>query len=264
MLTFANSWWNFDWAPTPDEWQALWAALTLATAALAAFLALRQLREMKVANIAASKANEEAAKASEAASLAARETTRPYLVVRFYFRPVYPMSPDKGPESGTTFVVIENIGRSAARDIRLSVSPEFQTSGDSWADGGTRAMEWFREKFDGNYVFRQISPGQQLSYMLDRTKSQMQNENNLPQHYEVLATYTNQSRTEHYEETHTLDAAAWHLSMVIADPIETIARQMRTMNSYEKTAQKTRVELGRNVKVLAERDFQTPRERPTT
>lgn len=239
-FTLASAWWRWDLAPTASEWQAIWAFCTLAAAIVAAWIALRQLSAMRQANSAA-------ADASRHASNASRATMRPYLDVSFEFLPSVPKDPDSTPSSGFTLVVIENRGRSAAKKVRLKSSPEFESSGVGRQGDKDRALEWIREKFSGDYVFEQIPPGKRFAYVLDLTREHMAPERELPQRYEVKATYTDMDQSEEFSEVHVLDAEPWHLSRVAADPLAVIARQLRTMNSYEKKAQKSRDKLVRAV-----------------
>ncbi len=231
-----SAWWRWSWAPTDGEWQALWAFCTLLAAIIAAGIALRQLTAMWQANAAA-------ADASRQASDASRATMRPYLDVSFEFLPSVPKDPDSTPRTGFTLVVIENRGQSVAKGVRLKSSPEFESSGVGRQGDKDRALEWIREKFSGEYVFQQIPPGKKFAYVLDLTKEQMDPDRGLPQRYEVQANYSDMEESEEYREIHVLDAEPWHLSRVEADPLAVIARQLRTMNSYEKKAQKSREKL---------------------
>ncbi|KIP51850.1 hypothetical protein [Leucobacter komagatae] len=229
-------WWRFTDMPAADEWTAFWSFATLLTAITAAWFALHQLFAMRTANT-------EAANAARDASDASRAVVRPYLDIRFEFIPSIPGNPQSTPSAGFTAVVIENLGKTAAKNIRLTSRPLFQSSGVGRTGDKDKALEWIQEKFSGSFVFEHLSPGKKLSYVLDLTKEQMDLERGLPQRYDVDAEYWDINSVEKYVETHVLDAAPWHLSRVDAEPLAVIARQMRTMNNYERTAQRLRSRL---------------------
>lgn len=87
-------WWNIDGAPTPDEWTALFAGLTLVAAIIAAVIALRQLR---------------------AHFETARAQGRPYVIVDFAFKSILMQ------------VEIKNIGATAASELTIRVTPPFES-----------------------------------------------------------------------------------------------------------------------------------------
>lgn len=243
-LSLMDAWWRWTWAPTPEEWQALWSLCTLVVAVVAAWLALHQLRAMKQTNEAAANANRAAADASRAAD-------RPYVDVSFDFVPSFPKDPDAVPEAGLTGIAIENRGRSAARDVQLYATPPLRASDKVRPqDKNGEIFAELLEKFTGDYVYSRISPGQRFSYILDRTKEQLDPANNLPQRYEIRVTYTDPDGLTRYEDNHVLDLHPWKLARIDADPIAVIAKQIRTMNSYEKTAQKQTTALIRAIEDL--------------
>ncbi len=82
-------WWRVDWFPSPTEWTALWAFVTMLVATIAASFALIQLRHN---------------------SRESAERTRPFIVVDFHFRSIL------------ITIEVRNVGATAARDVRLEWS----------------------------------------------------------------------------------------------------------------------------------------------
>ncbi|PJJ63871.1 hypothetical protein [Compostimonas suwonensis] len=121
-------WWNIDGAPTPDEWTALFAGLTLVAAIIAAVIALRQLR---------------------AHFETARAQSRPYVIVDFAFKSILMQ------------VEIKNIGATAASELTLRVTPPFES-------GLREQAATLNAVFSEPERISMLAPGRRILYTFDR------------------------------------------------------------------------------------------------
>ncbi len=212
-------WWRILGWPTAEEWQAVWALGSVVVATLGLTFAGFQLRQ-------SAKAAARAAKAEEAA-------TRPYVTVRFDLTVDASANPQKAhADEPMLFVVIESIGRTPAADIALTVSPDFQTSGrgrpnTDGPDAAMTALEWV---FSGEKSISMLGPGEQLKYVLDFAREVLGPESGLPTRYEVVAVYSDAEGIAEYSNRFVLDLAPWRYSIMEAEPLAIIARQLRRMN----------------------------------
>ncbi|MGC5172105.1 hypothetical protein ACLQ2Q_15795 [Microbacterium sp. DT81.1] len=222
----AIAWWNIRSAPTAEEWQALWSMLTLVVAIFGAIFAIRQLRQGSIQLKLAAEANMRAAEAAEAEA-------RPYLSVRLDLR-VLPTGDPKSRGSsgeGLIFIVIESTGRTPAREVTLTVKPEFRTSGRGKpTDDADPVQDALSMMFSGKPVIGMLSPGQKLDYLLEFAAEALGPHSGLPQRYDVTAFYWDAAREHQYTEPHILDLGPWGQSIMSADAIQVIARQMRRLN----------------------------------
>ncbi|WP_271174961.1 hypothetical protein [Microbacterium imperiale] len=224
VLHFVGLWWRIEGFPTASEWQAVAAVLTLVVAATAAIVALSQLRQGRHQLRLSAEANLRAAEAAESEA-------RPYISVRFDLRVIPGARPKDPRHTGVLFVVIECVGRTPAREISLTVSPAFETSGEGRPGTAEEdpAMVALSEVFSGEPVIGMLHPGQQLDYILDYTANVVGSEE-LPQRYEVTATYSDATGIRRYTEPHILDLRPWRFSIAEPTAIDVIARQMRRVN----------------------------------
>lgn len=123
-----DPWWRVAWAPTPDEWAALFAGLTLVAAVIAAAIALRQLR---------------------AHFEAERARSRPYVLVDYTFKSILMQ------------VEIKNIGATAAANIELRVSPPFES-------GLNEQAKTLNSVFSEAETISMLAPGRRILYSFDR------------------------------------------------------------------------------------------------
>lgn len=123
-----GSWWHIGGAPTPDEWMALFAGLTLIAAVVAAVIALRQLR---------------------AHFEAARAQSRPYVIVDFAFKSILMQ------------IEIKNIGATAASDLTLRVTPPFES-------GLREQAATLNAVFSEPEQISMLAPGRRILYTFDR------------------------------------------------------------------------------------------------
>lgn len=209
--------------PTADDLSAFISVMTLLLGIVAAVMALRQLRQ-GAAQLAIS------ARADERAAEAAESEARPYVTVRFDLEMLPAADPKNANGEGLLFVVIESVGRTPARDIALTVAPNFEASERGRPDDGSDpALEALEHIFSGEPSISMLSAGQQLRYLLDFT-SEVMGSKSLPQRYEVEATYSDATLGRIYKETHVLDMRPWAMTIARPQSIDVIARQLRRMN----------------------------------
>lgn len=215
-----SHWWNWEWAPTPDEWQALSSVLTLLTAVAGVVFALRQLRLARVAD--------------QRAAEAAASQARPYVSVRFDLRIQPSDNPARAGADGLVVVVVESTGATPAREISLTVTPPFQSSNHGRVaqdePGPDPALQNLAYMFSGEPRIGMLASGQKLEYILDFTKKAVGPDTGLPKRYDVEATYWDAAREHCYTEPHILDLEPWSYSIAAPQPIDVIARQMRRVN----------------------------------
>ncbi len=120
-------WWRLDGFPTAEEWQAVWALVTVGVAAAAAIVALRQHR---------------------AAVRDQLEQGRPFVVMDLAFK-------------GTThvLVVVSNTGRTGAHGVRL----DWSTPPVAMDDAAQGAID--RTLVNGEIPF--LAPGRSIRFMLN-------------------------------------------------------------------------------------------------
>ncbi|UIN30927.1 hypothetical protein [Microbacterium binotii] len=219
------AWWHGEGWPTPDEWQALASVLTLIVAGIAAIIAVVQIRQGARQLALSAAANQRAAAAAESEA-------RPYVSVYFDLRALPAANPTETAADGLVFVVVESVGKTPARDVALTVTPEFQSSGHGRPGGSGEdpALKALGRIFSGEPVIGMLAPGQKLEYILDFTSEVVGKPDLLPQRYDVVTSYTDPVETRRYSEAHILDLAPWSYSIAEPTALDTIARQIRRIN----------------------------------
>jgi hypothetical protein len=152
---------------TPEGLAALFAGLQVLVLLLAALYAGRQLGETR--------------RIREA-------ETRPYVVV------------DLDVHQTIISLVISNLGRTMARDVRLDFDPPLETTFDTRRVGDRRLSE-SALLTDGVPT---MAPGKSISTVLDYFPGRL-SQGTLPMVYSVTVRYANDDRTRHYEDKITLD-----------------------------------------------------------
>lgn len=143
-------WWNADWAPTPEEWTALWAFCALLVTLGAALLALQQLRSYFEERF---------------------DRARPYVLVDYYFKSGFILQ-----------LSVVNVSETPAVNVRLEVDVPFQsTQPDNAATLNRIAGE--------DYVISQLAPGRKMRWTLDTSKPAYFLNTGLPRVYQVTARY---------------------------------------------------------------------------
>lgn len=180
LSCMGESWWRVEGAPTPNEWMALFTCFTLVAAVVAAGVALGQLR---------------AHFATE------RSRSRPYVLVDFAFK------------STLMQIEIKNIGATAASDVRLSVSPPFES-------GLREQAERLNAVFAESEKISMLAPGRRILYTFDRAPDYYKKKRRTQ--YTVTAIYTDMPKQfrrpwrklwrreeVEYTDTYVLDFGQW-------------------------------------------------------
>jgi hypothetical protein len=147
---------------TAEAWTALAAWATFGVAIVAAWVGLKQYRATSAAT----------AEQSRVAQALAEEEARPYVVA-------YMEQSAAGP--GWVDLVVRNYGKTAARGVRLEVTPELRRSAPT--GDGTQPVRVFEE-------IGLLAPGQEWRCFWDRTWRRREVE--LPDRYEVALSYSDQ------------------------------------------------------------------------
>lgn len=218
------AWWRISGWPTADEWQALAAVLTLLFAAAALAFTLRQLKLGR-------EANELAAAAADRTAEAAEAEARPYVSVSVELMAIAPSDPKSSASEGMAYIVVQSVGRTPGRNIRLKADPPFQTSGrGKVAEGPDFVQDALDTVFSGTFEIGMLGPGQSLRYLLDFAKEAVDPTSSRPKRYTVTATYSDPNLDRTYVENSIVDLAPLGTTILQIDPLETIARQFRRLN----------------------------------
>ena len=222
----ADAWWRVDWAPTAGEWQAFWGLLSVAATVLLIVIAWRQLRGLAMSNSALAESNDLLAASNKALS-------RPVIVVEFRLQTTPSRDYANTRATSVIFILVKNVGPTAARDIHLKVTPPFEVANTAIHQA---AQDFVRERFSGEEPIRMLTPGQELKYLLDTAEAALGNES-LPSEYEVEATYTDISGTDRITETFFLSTEAWAFAISEDDPMARISKDIQFVSdNLEKVA----------------------------
>lgn len=210
-------WWRLDGWPSAEEWQAFWAFISVLVAIVGLAFAGYQLRQSAISA-------RRAAEAEEA-------RTRPYVSVRMDLEVHASGDPKKDNNGeGIIYVIVESVGATPAVDIALSVTPAWRTSGRGKPSAGSDpVMDTLKWVFSGERVISMLGPSERLRYFLDFAREAMNSDNDLPKRYEIVATYGD-AAGRRYTSRHVIDFAPWGYTIMQANSLDVIARQLRRVN----------------------------------
>lgn len=219
--------WRFDWAPTPEEWQAVWAMLGVMAALLLLYVAWKQLSGL-------AESNRQLARSNELLTESNKSLSRPIVVVEFEFR--VPSNRNYNGPNGTSklFIVIKNVGQAPARDLKLQSDPQFESASPAMFD---KALSFLRERFSGDLPIRMLTPGQRLTYALDDASVAIKSRD-LPAEYKVNTSYTDITGREMYGEELVLQLSPWALSVADQDPMKRISKDIQFIAEILKDSRK--------------------------
>lgn len=164
-------------------------------------------------------------------AISAESVSRPYLNVRFHLKAIPDASPKSSSATGMVFVVVESVGATPAVDIALAVEPPFEIGGSGGGVGdGDLAVTALRHIFDGDMRISMLAPGERLRFVLDEARNVMGEPNDVPTRYKVTALYGASGSRRRFSESFVLDFDPWRYSIMEAEPIDVIARQIRRLN----------------------------------
>lgn len=211
-----TEWWRLVGWPTASEWQALWACVAAILAGVLLYIAWKQLHGLSESNRSLAESNKLLAESNHALS-------RPTVVVEFEFERTAWRNFTNSNNESTVFVVVRNVGASPALDVKLKVSPGFESTGQKLTDEGIAALN---RLFSGEAPIRMIAPGQKLTYILDSAKDAL-NDASLPPEYSVTADYTDTERERTYSEHFFLQMAPWAMSVAQVDSAKQISKDLQ-------------------------------------
>jgi hypothetical protein len=217
--------WAESWNGSQGFWTAVQGVGTF-LAALAALVALIIARSQLAELI---RSNKLLASSNDAMTHSNVALTRPYVVVDFEFRPSVGRD---GNLLGTTIaVLIENAGRTPAKNLRLKVNPPFPLPDDPKNPGWSKAVEELNKAMNGETVIKSLTRVRPLSFYLDEAKDIMGSDEKAAGSWEVSATYED-AEGHTFSEVSVLELSHWRLGLVTVDPAYRIAKGVQAV-AYE-------------------------------
>lgn len=185
-------------APSPEALSAIFQAAQLAVLVLAAFVAWRQV--------------------SEARQLR-EEQARPFVVVDFEI-----------DHDGLIYVVVSNLGRTIARDVRLTFKPEPHTTLDRESDPEDPP---FREAKILREGIPSLAPGKRIPAMFDFGMNRVKKKDRYPDVYEVTVEYRDSTGRRLPAETNVLDLGIyWNVLRIGGKDIGDIHKSLQTIGKH--------------------------------
>lgn len=200
--------------PTAEEWSALFGASALG-ALFFAWHQIRQVdqsnRELINTNELMRRANVEAIRPRVQVSL---DTTRTVNKVR------------GGKVEGNIFVSVQNIGASPAHDVRLSVSPAFDSLERFFKPGKKDlAMQALNDVFDGSVRFSTLRPGVTYIWFLGRAP-EIFDEDNPFRRWRAQARFSSSASNEEHLDVSEMDIDVEKRLELPVDPLIRIGRDI--------------------------------------
>lgn len=218
--------WLSDWNLSQGFWTAVQGVGTL-LAAIAALVALgiakSQLSEL-------TKSNRLLAESNEAMTLSNLALTRPYVVVDFELMPSVGRSGNVS--SSLVNVLIENVGRTPAKNLTLKADRPFAPASEPDEPGWKGAIRELNRVMDGETVIKSLTHVKPLRYYLDDAGDIMGGDDaSTWPSWTVTARYFDADGHE-FNETWTLELGYWRRSLAIPDPLVGIAKGVQGV-AYE-------------------------------
>jgi hypothetical protein len=217
-VSLFGSWWRFEGAPTADEWSAFFGAFVVVGLVIAWY----QLRQVDQSNRELASSNDDVRRVN-------LELVRPRVIVDLeYQRALFKSR--QGQLRGSIMVIVSNGGASTARDVRLSLTPGFQSLEQFFNPG--KMEEYLSEvnaKFRGAVLFPQLAAGVRHGYFLGRFPDLTEDTTGLPRRYIVEAKYTDVSRKHQFEETFVLDLDVNRSIEISADPVARLGKDVEVV-----------------------------------
>ncbi|MBT1541470.1 hypothetical protein KK103_06825 [Curtobacterium flaccumfaciens pv. flaccumfaciens] len=217
-VSLFGSWWRFEGAPTAEEWSAFFGAFVVGGLVIAWF----QLRQVD-------RSNRELASSNDDVRRVNLELVRPRIIVDLeYQRALFKSR--HGQLSGSIMVIVSNGGASTASDVRLSLTPGFQSLEQFFKPG--KMEEYLSEvnaKFQGAVLFPQLAAGVRHGYFLGRFPDLTEDATGLPRRYIVKVQYNDVSRKHQFEESFVLDLDVNRSIEISADPVARLGKDVEVV-----------------------------------
>lgn len=182
-------------APSPETLSTIFQAAQLAVLVLAAFVAWRQVGEARQLR---------------------EEQARPFVVVDFEI-----------DHDGMVFVVVSNLGRTIARDVRLTFSPEPRSSLDKENDPDDPP---FREAKMLREGIPSLAPGKRIPAMFDYGSNRAETKDKYPDVYEVTVEYRDATGRRLPPEMNVLDLGIyWNVLRIGGKDIDDIHKSLEAI-----------------------------------
>ena len=205
----AGQWGTAEWDALGSMIGGISGALAVAAAGVALFFAGRQLSELIRSNneLAASNAN----------------LMRPFVVVDLKLQK-HSLKPGSGNTQASAFVLVQNIGRTPAKNLTLSVDPPFESTVETLEE---MMLPSLNETFSGKPV-RMLTAARPMKFLLDRVSDALKAPS-LPQSYTVVARYSDIGGTNTYEETFELEMGPWALTVSEEEPLARLSKDLQAV-----------------------------------
>ena len=204
--------------PTAEEWSALFGASALIALAFAWY----QIRQVDASNRALVSSNELARQVNV-------EAIRPRIQVSL--EAVRHVARQRGaPVQAVINIAVRNIGVSPASEVRLRVSPTFESLEEFFKPGMKDSyLARLNAVFNGGVSFRAVNPGAKYVWFLGKTPELFAEDVGIPRRWEVEAEYSGPGRQEPFRDIFFLDLESEKLVEVPVDPIERLGRDLETV-----------------------------------
>ena len=187
----------------PEEWDVITSLVTAAAflvAAVVAFIAYRQLQHNRTAH---------------------RDQTRPYVMVHV----------DRSPSAFSVLdLVVENVGKGPALNVRLEATPPFRRAKDD--EHPLSESRLFTE------AMSMLPPGFRLATFFDSAVDRSESDPPMPSAHAVTVTYED-STGHKYSETQVVDVTVWD-DLLFGEVYGThhVAQALREIEKHLKIANK--------------------------
>jgi hypothetical protein len=210
--------WLTDWNDTQGFWTAVQGVGTV-LAAVAALIALG-IAKSQLGQLIES--NRLLAKSNDAMTDSNLSLTRPYVVVDFELMPTVGRSGNT--TSSLVNVLIENVGRTPAKNLTMKVDRPFAPHMEPDQPGWKGAIKELNRVMDGETVVKSLTHVKPLRYYLDDAGDIMGGDDPSEwQSWVVTAKYYDADGNE-FKEEWTLELGYWRQSLAIPDPLVRIGK----------------------------------------
>lgn len=213
---------EIDWAAV----QGIGTAVAAIAALAAVWVASQQLSKL-------TDSNQLLAKSNDAMTQSNLALTRPYVVVDFELRTS--MGRAGNLTSSMVNVLIENVGRTPAKNLTMKVDRPFEPSKLPDQAGWEKGVRELNRVMDGKTTIRSLTHVRPLRYYLDEATDIMGGDNPTEwKSWTVSARYYDSDGHE-FNETWVLELGYWRLSLALPDPVVRISKVIEGLTYEIKT-----------------------------
>lgn len=227
--------WSSDalqWLSEWSEYQGFWAAVQGIGTLVAAVAAIMALSIARSQLSQLTESNNLLAASNEAMTQSNIALTRPYVIVDF------DLSPSIGRtgniHSTTVSVLIQNVGKTPARNVTLKVDKPFAPASGSDEPGWVKAVEELNRVMDGETVIGSLTHVKPLKYYLDEAGDIMGRDDHPAERWTVTACYQD-GEGRSFMEDHILELGPWRYALVVTDQLKRIGKVIEGLTYEVKT-----------------------------